>query len=94
VTDEKLDTELAQQLAGELGNIAAVVTGDEASRYGFRWGPMVVTRLAEIPKRGYVLEIKTEHTAIQVLVSEKGRRITACPPYKPPRGRRADVTVS
>lgn len=52
---------------------------DEAWCYGFRWGPMVVERLAHIDKRGYVLNIKTEHQSMQVYITEKGRKIEAMP---------------
>lgn len=45
--------------------------------YGFRWGPLVVTRLAHIQRRGYVLEIATKHETMQVYVSEKGQKIRA-----------------
>jgi len=50
---------------------------DEAWRYGFRWGPLVVERLAHIDKRGYLLSIKTDTQAMQVYVSEKGRQMRA-----------------
>lgn len=55
------------------------MTGSEAWRYGFPWGPMIVTRATHVPGRGYVLEIKTEHQSMQVYVSEKGRKIEAMP---------------
>lgn len=48
-------------------------------RYGFRWGPMVVTRLVHIEGRGYALEVKTDHKTMQIFVSEKGRVIKAYP---------------
>jgi hypothetical protein len=54
-------------------------TADDARRYGFEWGPMRVTRMAHIEGRGYCIEIATEHARLQVLVSEKGRKITTYP---------------
>ena len=55
-------------------------TVDEAWRYGFRWGPMVVERTAHIPGRGYCLTIRTERQSMQVYVSEKGQKLRACEP--------------
>lgn len=53
------------------------------SQYGFRWGPMLVERVAHIEGRGYVVSIRSRDDysgpEIQVLVSEKGRRVTAYP---------------
>jgi hypothetical protein len=53
------------------------------TRYGFDWGPVVVERVAHIPGRGYCISIRGRHDytgqEIQVLVSEKGRRVTAYP---------------
>jgi hypothetical protein len=54
-------------------------TEDDAWRYGFRWGPMKVTRLAHIDGRGYVIEVATDHKAMQILVSEKGYKIKPYP---------------
>jgi hypothetical protein len=45
------------------------------TRYGFQWGPLIVTRMAHITRRGYVLSIETPHESMQVYVTEKGRRI-------------------
>jgi hypothetical protein len=49
------------------------------SRYGFRWGPMWVQRVAQIAHRGRgdyrVLEITTNHHTLQVNVSPKGQSI-------------------
>ena len=53
---------------------------DEAWRYGFRWGPLVVERTAHIEGRGYVVTIQTERESMQVYVSEKGRRMRAYEP--------------
>jgi hypothetical protein len=47
--------------------------------YGFDWGPMKVERLAHISGRGYVLRISTEHTQMQVHITEKGRKIAPFP---------------
>ena len=53
------------------------------TQYGFDWGPLVVERVAHIEGRGYCVSIRgrKEHGGpeIQVLVSEKGRRVTAYP---------------
>ena len=54
--------------------------------YGFDWGPMSVTRMADIEGRGYVLEITTDHARLQIHVTEKGRKITAGEPLGPYRG--------
>lgn len=43
--------------------------------YGFEWGPMTVLRIARVEGRGAVISVRTDHTDIQVLVSEKGRKI-------------------
>lgn len=41
------------------------------------WGPMAVTAIAHIEKRGYVLFVETEarERPLEVYVSEKGRNI-------------------
>lgn len=53
------------------------------TQYGFDWGPMSVERVAHIEGRGYVVSIRgpKEYSGpeVQVLVSEKGRCITAFP---------------
>ena len=57
------------------------------TQYGFAWGPVEVTRVAHIEDRGYVIEVRTDHRSMQVIVSEKGRKITAFPslPVSDPR---------
>lgn len=54
-----------------------------ATQYGFEWGPMHVERMAHIPGRGYVVTVHGPKgyagPQVQVLVSEKGRSITAFP---------------
>lgn len=45
------------------------------TKYGFCWGPMIVTRLAHVNGRGYSLSIETPHAEMQVYVTEKGRKI-------------------
>jgi hypothetical protein len=54
-----------------------------ATQYGFDWGPMVVERVAHIEGRGYCVSIRGRRDykgpEIQVLVSEKGRSVTAYP---------------
>ena len=47
------------------------------TRYGFQWGPLIVTRMAHITRRGYVLSVETPHQSMQVYVTEKGRKIKA-----------------
>lgn len=49
------------------------------TRYGFQWGPMLVTRMCHITERGYSLEIATSHASMQVYVSEKGHKIKPMP---------------
>ena len=53
------------------------------TQYGFEWGPLVVERVAHIEGRGYCVSIRgrADYSGpeIQVLVSEKGRRVTAYP---------------
>lgn len=53
------------------------------TQYGFDWGPIVVERVAHIEGRGYCISIRGRHDyegpEIQVLVSEKGRSVTAYP---------------
>lgn len=55
------------------------MSGD--TQYGFRWGPMIVERVAHIEGRGYVVSVRTRDDysgpQVQVLVSEKGRSVTA-----------------
>lgn len=56
---------------------------DGPTRYGFRWGPMLVERMAQIEGRGYVVSIRGPKgysgPEVQVYVSEKGRSIRAYP---------------
>ena len=61
----------------------AGITDEDAMRYGFRWGPLVVTRMAHIPERGYSLEVKTDHQGMFIFVSEKGRVIRPYPLFRP-----------
>ena len=53
------------------------------TQYGFNWGPVVVERVAHVEGRGYCISIRGsegyEGQEIQVLVSEKGKRVTAYP---------------
>ena len=55
--------------------------------YGFRWGPLEVERTCELPKGGYILTVRTEHTAVEVYVSAQGRVIKTFP--CPSRSRKA-----
>lgn len=59
------------------------ISPDGTTRYGFRWGPMIVERMAHIDGRGYVVSIRSAelHTGpeVQVYVSEKGRSVKAFP---------------
>jgi len=54
----------------------ARLSESEAQMYGFRWGPMDVTRAAHLEGRGYVVHITTDHLQVEVYVSEQGRRYT------------------
>jgi hypothetical protein len=53
----------------------------DVQRYGFRWGNLVVERLASFAARIYgddrtrVLRIKTDQSSIEVYVSPGGRSI-------------------
>lgn len=49
----------------------------DVEKYGFRWGPIAVTRAWHDPKLGYCLMIATEHKDLHVYVSAKGQRIRA-----------------
>ena len=53
------------------------------SRYGFSWGPVVVERVAHVEGRGYCISVRGERwpggPEIQILVSEKGKAVTAYP---------------
>lgn len=78
-------TSLGQSGAREIdsfSDVAEAITLDEAWRYGFRWGPMVVERTAHIDGRGYCLTIRTEKQSMQVYVSEKGQTMRACEPVR------------
>jgi hypothetical protein len=59
-----------------------MTTEDDIWKYGFRWGPMIVTRIAHIDGRGYVIEVATDHKAMQILVTEKGYKIVPYPVTK------------
>lgn len=43
--------------------------------YGFTWGPMEVTRVCVLGRKGYILQIKTDNKSLAVYVSEKGRSV-------------------
>jgi hypothetical protein len=43
--------------------------------YGFKWGPAEIVRLIAVPGRGRVLSVKTDHAELQILISEKGRKL-------------------
>lgn len=51
--------------------------GDYHARYGFRWGPMGVTRLAELPDGRRALQIASDGTddTITVYMSRTGRSV-------------------
>lgn len=54
------------------------------TQYGFDWGPVRVERTAHIKGRGYVVTVMglancTHGPVVQVLVSERGRAVTAYP---------------
>ena len=48
---------------------------DDIGKYGFRWGPLDVMRLAHIPRRGYRIGIYTDHQSLEIHISELGDRI-------------------
>ena len=48
---------------------------DHIYQFGFKWGPMWVTRIARLGTRGRVLQVRTDHRKIEVFVSDKGRSI-------------------
>lgn len=48
---------------------------DEVTTYGWRWGPMEVTRMAHIDGRGYVVGLDTPSRRVQIYVSEAGRSV-------------------
>ncbi len=41
--------------------------------FGFKWGPMTVTRIASDDKFGRVLEISTKHDVMQIRVTPGGK---------------------
>ena len=45
------------------------------TEFGFRWGPMEVTRMAFVPGKGRVVGINTPSHRCQLYVSEAGRSI-------------------
>lgn len=49
-------------------------TEADASAYGFRWGPLDVTRITEY-RGSHALEIATDHTSVEVYVSKGGHSI-------------------
>lgn len=51
------------------------MTDDEAGQYGFRWGQVDVTRLAELPDGSKVISVKTDTKALEIYVTPGGRRI-------------------
>ncbi len=54
-----------------------------STQFGFTWGPCVVERVAHIEGRGYCISIRGRDDRagqeVQVLVSERGRVVTAYP---------------
>lgn len=45
------------------------------TRYGFRWGPVLISRMASDPKGGLSLQIQTRKAAIALRVTPKGTKI-------------------
>lgn len=43
--------------------------------YGFRWGPMEVTRIAIVDTERRILEVKTATTKVNIYVSAQGRSV-------------------
>lgn len=53
----------------------------ELTQFGFRWGPMEVTRMADGPF-GYVIEVKTPWRAMEIRSSLKGGSLQALWPQE------------
>mgnify|MGYP001603501688 CR=1 FL=1 len=47
----------------------------EETKYGFKWGPLIVERDASDPKGGYLLSIYTASAKVEVRVTPKGQKI-------------------
>jgi hypothetical protein len=45
------------------------------TKYGFRWGPMRVYRYISDARFGYVIKVYTDHKAVEIRVSPKGRML-------------------
>lgn len=50
-------------------------TGEAADRYGFRWGPVDVVRMAEFPNGSYVLQVETDFKTLEIYISKTGRSV-------------------
>ena len=52
---------------------------DGPTRYGFRWGPMLVERATHLALRkgweNFVVSVKTDHHDVEVYVSRTGRSV-------------------
>lgn len=48
---------------------------DGLTEFGFRWGPMEVSRMAHVEGRGFVIGVNTDHRRCQLYVSEGGRSV-------------------
>lgn len=56
---------------------------DELTDYGFIWGPMEVTRICVVDRKGYILRVKTDSKDLEIYVSEKGRSVRAWLDHEP-----------
>ena len=49
-------------------------TAEDATQFGFRWGPLDATRMTEY-KGSHWLEVSTDFGAVEIYVSKTGRSI-------------------
>ena len=49
----------------------------EETKYGFKWGPLIVERDASDPKGGYVLSVYTGQHCIDIRATPKGHGLEA-----------------
>jgi hypothetical protein len=73
---------MKQQDLGAAPAVTPTPRGDDESRYGFAWGPLVVERVAHIEGRGYSVQVRPRgkyEPAVEVFVSEQGRSWSVWP---------------
>ena len=66
---------------------------DESTPYGFKWGPLTVTRIAHDDSIGYVLEVETDRHVAQVRVSAGGQNMTVTEPRRKKRRQKENPAV-